>query len=107
MGLFGLFSPFKIQNGVLVEYKNKSACEVVIPDTVTEIGAGAFAGCTALSSVTIPSSVKKIANEAYGQEIVWLCIFPTLGLGVKLAWKQSLCQWTGICMWETPLSTLL
>ncbi|MBR3951275.1 MAG: leucine-rich repeat protein [Bacteroidaceae bacterium] len=31
--------------------------EVVIPDSVTEIGSSAFEGCTGLTSVVIPNSV--------------------------------------------------
>lgn len=44
---------------------NKQLTEYVIPDGVTEIGLGAFEGCTSLKSVTIPDSVTKIGCYAF------------------------------------------
>ena len=44
---------------------NKEIAEVVIPDSVTEIGYGAFYGCTSLTSVVIPNSVTEIGWEAF------------------------------------------
>ena len=38
---------------------------VTIPDSVTDIGIGAFNGCTGLTSVTIPDSVTSIGEEAF------------------------------------------
>lgn len=38
---------------------------VVIPDTVTSIGANTFQGCTGMTSVTIPSSVISIGRRAF------------------------------------------
>ncbi len=47
----------------------KLSCDVVgtieIPDSVTEIGEGAFNGCYALRSITIPDSVTKIGGYAF------------------------------------------
>ena len=39
--------------------------DLVIPDSVTKIGAGAFGGCSGLTSVTIPNSVTEIGGSAF------------------------------------------
>ena len=39
--------------------------DLVIPDSVTSIGEGAFLYCTGLSSVTIPNSVTSIGEDAF------------------------------------------
>lgn len=41
-------------------------CKVTIPDSVTEIGNRAFAGCKELQSVIIPDSVTEIGDCAFG-----------------------------------------
>ena len=38
---------------------------VTIPNSVTEIGPGAFDGCSGLTSVTIPNSVTSIGDRAF------------------------------------------
>ena len=57
---------FIIKNGVLVKYTSeKGVTDVVIPDSVTEIGDRAFKGCSSLTSVTIPEGVKCIKAGAF------------------------------------------
>ena len=52
-------------NGVLTKVDLHGATEVVIPDSVTSIGEGAFQGCSGLTSVTIPGSVTSIGDWAF------------------------------------------
>ena len=42
-----------------------SVTSVVIPDSVTSIGDGAFSGCTSLASVTVGNSVTSIGSSAF------------------------------------------
>ena len=58
-------SDFNIDGtGILIRYRGAGG-DVVIPDSVTGIGVGAFANCGSLKSVTIPSSVKIIQSHAF------------------------------------------
>ena len=44
----------------------KPAAKVItLPDTITSLGYGAFAGCLSLESVTIPNSVTSIGNSVF------------------------------------------
>ena len=47
-------------------YGNKAITSVIIPDSVTSIGVGAFVVCDRLTSVVIPGSVTSIGDEAFG-----------------------------------------
>ena len=55
---------FVIRAGTLEKY-NGASTEVVIPNSVTRIGDGAFKGCAGLTSVTIPNSVTSIGSSAF------------------------------------------
>lgn len=52
------------EEGILIEYTGKST-EVVIPDTVSKIGAGAFSDYNNLKSVSIPNSVTSIGRYTF------------------------------------------
>lgn len=56
---------FEITDGVLTKYLAYNEEVVVIPDTVTEIGSGAFAWKSSVTSVIIPNTVTKIGDEAF------------------------------------------
>ncbi len=47
-------------------YMERNLKEVVIPESVTNIGEAAFMGCESMKTVTIPASVKTIGREAFG-----------------------------------------
>ena len=54
----------KIPDGCL---SSPEITSVVIPDSVTEIGAYAFSGCTGLTSINIPDSVTDIGDFAFSR----------------------------------------
>ena len=60
----GQSSDFVIRAGVLEKYNGVSA-EVVIPNSVTQIGDGAFMNCIGLKKVVIPNSVTVIGYNAF------------------------------------------
>ena len=77
---------FEIIDGVLVKY-NGAGGAVIIPDTVTGIGQGAFLDCITLTSVTIPNTVTHIDDFAFsGCESLQSITIPssvnTMGLAV-------------------------
>jgi len=61
-------SDFEVVNGVLVKY-NGAGGNVVIPNNlgITAIGDKAFFGCTGLTAVDIPQSIKSIGQWAFFQ----------------------------------------
>lgn len=54
---------FVIKNGVLIKYRGPGG-DVTIPECVTKIGRFAFDGCTSLTDITIPGSVREIGTWA-------------------------------------------
>lgn len=54
--------------GNVLEHSCESLREIVIPDTVTRIGYGAFMECNTLQQITIPNSVVEIGDDAF-----WTC----------------------------------
>ncbi len=53
-----------IVNNLLIDGSNATG-DVVIPESVTEIGRGAFEYCINLTSIIIPESVTKIGDDAF------------------------------------------
>ena len=54
-----------IVDGVLVGFAGAGVESYVISDRVNRIGSGAFSGCSALASISIPSSVVEIGRNAF------------------------------------------
>jgi len=55
---------FTIRGGVLLNYSGEAA-EVVVPDSVVEIGQEVFKNCVGIRSVILPDSVKTIGPNAF------------------------------------------
>ncbi len=55
---------FVIENGVLKKYIGPGG-DVVVPDSVTEIGEGAFEKNSSLTTVILPDGLTKIGAEAF------------------------------------------
>ncbi len=55
---------FAIKNGVLIKYLGEEE-RVIIPDTVTEIGASSFESAPTVKELVIPESVKLIGENAF------------------------------------------
>ena len=56
-----------IVDGVLNSFAPAGLTEYTIPNSVSEIGNGAFGECSSLICVTIPNSVTKIGSGAFGE----------------------------------------
>jgi hypothetical protein len=64
----GGYAVKKLGNGFfppIFGYGNTSVTTVVIPNSVTSIGNGAFQNCTGLTSITIPNSVTSIGGNTF------------------------------------------
>lgn len=60
----GTSEDFIIQDGVLIKYAGLGG-DVVIPDSVTSVGAFAFSDCKELTSITITNNIKSIGIDAF------------------------------------------
>ena len=56
---------FSIDGKRLIKVVDKNATHIFIPNSVTEIGFGAFSGCSYLDSIDIPNSVTEIGSMAF------------------------------------------
>ena len=89
-----LIIPNSVTNiGDYAFYNCTSLTSVTIPDSVTSIGLGAFQGCSGLTSITIPDSVTRIGNSAF-----YGCGFTsvTIGSGVTRIEKFAFAQCTSL-----------
>lgn len=88
-------SDFEIVAGKLIEYTG-SSIDVVIPESVHEIGINVFAGMRLLHSVILPSGITKIGKGAfYGCKNLESVIIPNSVKsidGEAFAWCESLEQ---------------
>ena len=63
-GIKGLYNVMSLSSTLYIGGK-KVEGDLVIPDSVTSIGSGAFRCCSGLTSVTIPNSVTSIGGQAF------------------------------------------
>jgi len=65
----GKYVSLNLTGNALTNIEGLGGCKILtsvtIPNSVTDIGGGAFEGCTSLTSVTIPDSVTSIGNTAF------------------------------------------
>ena len=59
-----LASDFVVQDECLLLYKGKSS-EVELPEELTSIGGGAFAGCTKLKELSLPDNLTTVSSNAF------------------------------------------
>jgi hypothetical protein len=86
----------------LIEYPGGKVGGYAVPNSVTSIGATAFAGCTGLTNVTIPSSVTSIQDEAFAGCPSLISI--TLGNGVTTIGATAFGGCTGLTNVTIPNS---
>ena len=58
---------FTIEDGVLVSVNLNGASDVIIPNSVTNIGGGAFTNCDGMISVVVPSSISLIGSGTFAE----------------------------------------
>lgn len=69
-------SDFVIENGVLKKYVGPGG-DVVVPESVTEIGYEAFKYCSSLTSLAVPEGVTRIGNGAFADTGLTSITLPT------------------------------
>ena len=98
--------PFRIENNVLVKYKEEpGVTEVVVPEGVKRFSEGAFSGCGNITTVRIPRSVSVIDQGAFKKcrslrEL-------TLPDTVRTIEKQAFQQCTGLVSIRLPAHAYL
>lgn len=74
--------------------------EVILPDSITSIGIGAFYGCTELKSVILSKNLKKIDDEAfYGCYALSELILPN---GLEIIGREAFCTCESLVSIELP-----
>ena len=79
-------------NNILKNITNKDIINgsFVVPESVTEIGEGAFYGCTNLKNITLPEGVTKIGIDAfYGCSSLTNITIPE---SVTKIWDYAFCR---------------
>ena len=84
------FSPGQYRLSENIRAIREKITSVLIPDSVTSIGYGAFEGCSSLTSITIPDSVTSIGSDAF-ENTPWLKNYPNdfvvVGNGCLIKYK--------------------
>lgn len=56
-----------IENNTIIRFADEGVTNYEIPDGITKIGEGAFAGSMYLTSLTMPSSIEELGNGAFSE----------------------------------------
>lgn len=90
--------------GSMFQYKTKIK-KIVLPDTLEEIGTGAFSSSSGLESVTIPEGVTSIGKKAFnGCSSLTSIVIPE---SVKTIGSKAFALCSNLCSVTIPVSTSL
>jgi len=89
---------FNKSRTAIIAYPAGRAGSYVLPDTITVIGPGAFAGCANLTSVTIPDGVTTIENWAFSSCATLSSIALPSSVSSIGAFAFSGCPLTGVAI---------
>ena len=78
----------------------ESLTGLILPDSITAIGNGAFYGCTGLTSLTIPGNVLKVGTNAFGECTGLTAV--TLSPGVERIGNSAFYSCTGLTSMSFP-----
>ncbi len=76
----------------LINYPGSKLGAYIIPDSVTDIGQGAFTECNGLTSVTIPKSVKTIGDGAFSGCANLTSVTISEGIHTIESWAFNKCR---------------
>ena len=90
------------QGDVIQPWKNKSVTNVVIEDTIKDLGSYGFCDITSINPVEIPSSVTSISNQAFFSINASEVIIPNTVTKIE----NAAFNWSSITKMDIPTSVL-